>query len=81
MWNDEFEQIIRRYLVLPAEQPLPADAQLAGLGLDSLGTVSVLMDLEEAFSVTFTDEQLVPETFATATALWGALSELPVAAG
>jgi len=80
MWSNEFEAILRKFLVIPPDRPLSPDDSLAELGLDSMGTVSALLELEEAFSVTFTDDQLVPETFATPNNLWSELSALPVQA-
>jgi acyl carrier protein len=65
---------------MPVDRPLAPDDSLPELGLDSMGTVSVLVELEQAFSVTFSDELLVPDTFATPGNLWSALSGLPARA-
>jgi acyl carrier protein len=81
MWTDEFECILRRYLTMSTERLLRPDSVLVDLGLDSMGTVSLLVELEETFRVTFPDELLTSETFGTPLALWEALSGLPVAAG
>ncbi len=74
VWNDEFEAIVRSHLPLLDDKPLMPDMRLADLGLDSLATVSLLLDLEEEFSLTITDELLTAETFATAMALWTVVS-------
>lgn len=76
MWSEAFEKIVRSHLTLPAEAPVPADDLLADHGLDSMGTVTLLVALEQEFAVTFPDDLLVPETFATAGALWAALRGL-----
>jgi acyl carrier protein len=36
---------------------------LVELGLDSMKTISLLLDLESRFNVTFADDQLSPENF------------------
>jgi acyl carrier protein len=76
MWPDRFDQIVRAHLTLAAGAPIPAGDLLSDHGLDSMSTVSLLIELEEEFSVTFTDDMLVPQTFETAGALWAALSQL-----
>ncbi|MFB6394220.1 phosphopantetheine-binding protein [Polymorphospora lycopeni] len=74
-WPPVFEEILRSYLpLLPREAPLAADSDLIELGLDSLGMVSLLLAVEEHFSVTFPEGQLGAEMFATPGALWRALS-------
>ena len=73
MWFGPFEELVRAQLAIPPDRPLDPDDVLAELGLDSLGTVSLLMELEDAYDVVFPDELLIPATFATAGALWTAL--------
>jgi acyl carrier protein len=81
MWTDVFDKVLRMNLDLPADRLPGPDEPLASYGLDSMRTVSLLVDLEQAFGVTFADEMLVPATFATAGALWAALSQLLVGEG
>jgi acyl carrier protein len=76
VWTADFEDILRRHLALPGDTELTADADLADLGLDSMGTVTLLVDLESELGVTFPDESLVAETFATPGALWTLVSSL-----
>ncbi|MEH0845488.1 phosphopantetheine-binding protein [Micromonospora sp. CPCC 205711] len=82
MWDDRFEEIMRRSLpFLPVGEKLDPDADLRDLGLDSLGTVELLSHLEKAYQVRFTDELLSMDTFATPGVLWTALSRIvPTAA-
>lgn len=76
-WTSEFEELLRPHLVMLGDDlPLPGDRRLVDLGLDSLATVAVLIDLEQTFGVMFPDDALVPETFATADALWTRLADL-----
>jgi acyl carrier protein len=76
MWSRRFEDLVRMHLLLADEQPLAPDTPLADHGLDSMRTVGLLVDLEQAYGVTFTNDMLVPETFATASTVWHALSTL-----
>ncbi len=74
-WSPEFDEILRRHLPLQ-DGPIDAATPLADLGLDSLGTVSLVMELEEALGIAIPDELLVPDTFASAQSLWSAVAHL-----
>jgi acyl carrier protein len=74
-WSPEFDAILRRHLPLNGG-PVPPQADLASLGLDSLGTVSLVMELEDTLGIAIPDEVLVPETFRTADALWQVIAHL-----
>lgn len=75
MIDPRLEPIIREHLPhLPADDPLQPDSNLADLGMDSLAVVALLVSIEEEFSMEFSDELLVPETFETPAALWDAIS-------
>ncbi|MFC0436892.1 phosphopantetheine-binding protein [Kutzneria buriramensis] len=74
-WPAAFADILARHLPL-AEGPVPGDAALSDLGLDSLGTVSLVMELEDSLDIAIPDELLVAETFHTAATLWAATSDL-----
>lgn len=70
-WPHEFESVLRAHL--PALEPsehLSGEVQLVQYGLDSMGTVTLLVALESALEVQFPDEALAPETFETADRLW-----------
>jgi acyl carrier protein len=49
---------------------------LAALGLDSMGIVQLLADLEEEFGIEVPDELITEDTFATAGSLWQAVGGL-----
>jgi len=69
-----FETVLRRRLSrLPDHEPLPPDAPLKDLGLDSLQAVELVFDLEDELGVELPDEAMTAATFATATSLWAAL--------
>lgn len=71
------ENVLRMHLPgLEGDAALPADVPLAEIGLDSLRAVSLVLDLEDTFSVEFPDEMLTETTFRTASALRDALGTL-----
>ncbi|WP_018348394.1 phosphopantetheine-binding protein [Longispora albida] len=71
----EFNEILERNLPL-SEGPIESTASLVDLGLDSLGTVSLVMELEEGLGIAFPDQLLTAETFASAEALWTVVEKL-----
>lgn len=74
-WPEEFEKLLRSYLpLLRADGPLAPTVPLADLGLDSLSTVGLLVDVEDAFGVQLPDDALTPDTFATAASLWSVVA-------
>ncbi|WP_131741765.1 phosphopantetheine-binding protein [Actinomadura roseirufa] len=77
-WPDPaFETVLRRHLpfLAPGEEITP-ELPLRDHGLDSLGTVTLLVELEDAYAVRFRDEALTPRTFRTAGTLWKVLREI-----
>ncbi|MFE7504663.1 phosphopantetheine-binding protein [Promicromonospora sp. NPDC057488] len=77
----DLEPIIRPYLpLLGSETPLSPDDRLSDLGLDSLGTVGLLIELEDAFAVSIPDELLTSTTFDTASSLRQVIEALREAA-
>ncbi|WP_405160842.1 phosphopantetheine-binding protein [Nocardia sp. NBC_01499] len=76
-WAESFEKTLRTYLpLLSADQEVTPDLNLADHGLDSLATVSLLLDLEETFVVTIPDHLLSVTTFATPAGLWEVIDSL-----
>ncbi|MBE1485543.1 phosphopantetheine-binding protein [Plantactinospora soyae] len=76
-WDPEFESELRKHVkLLLGDSPLEADASLVDLGLDSLGMVGLLVDLETLYEIEFPDSSMNLETFATAGNLWGVVSRL-----
>ncbi|AEV87127.1 hypothetical protein ACWT_6110 [Actinoplanes sp. SE50] len=75
--DPSFVRLLQRSLGGAAEaEPLHPDADLRALGLDSMGIIGLLVDLEEEFGVSFPDHALTFATFATPRTLWSALAEL-----
>ncbi len=62
--------VIGRSLERPlAPGEIPDDAPLAELGLDSMRSINLLLELESVFGIVFPDEALTPENFATAASI------------
>jgi acyl carrier protein len=77
LWSETFETALRDHLPLLApDAEMDPGVALANLGLDSLGTVGLLVELEEAFNVVIPDESLSAETFATPKSLWDVIDQL-----
>ncbi|TCO59320.1 phosphopantetheine-binding protein [Actinocrispum wychmicini] len=63
--NDAVIAAIRKVCGLDADTVLPPDAPLWEMGMDSLRIVELVMLLESELDITFPDEYLVGDTFAT----------------
>jgi acyl carrier protein len=74
-WPAQFETAVRGHLADPPPLgELDPDLDLAAAGVDSLETIGLITDIEEAFAITLPDEALTVETFATPQALWQAVA-------
>jgi acyl carrier protein len=58
-----------RLRLLDPAQPIPPDADLGELGLDSMAAIDLLLDLEQALHIKIPDSLLTAETFQTAASL------------
>jgi acyl carrier protein len=70
-------EVLRRHLrgATPA-RPLAPATRLEDLGLDSLSAMSLLLDLEDRFGVSFPDSMLTAGTFRTVGTLRAAIGSL-----
>ncbi len=74
-WHPRYEQVLRNHLP-DAAATLRGSDGLFDLGLDSFDMVELFVALEAAFGVSFPDDALTADTFATVGSLWAALAEL-----
>ena len=66
----QLETIVKRYLVLvPEGQDVPRETELSALGLDSMSALTLLLELEEIFDISFPDSLLNATTFRSARSL------------
>lgn len=77
VWDERFEGILRNHLrLLASSASLRPEANLGGLGLDSLTSIQLLISLEEAYEISVPDELLSQDLFETAGSLWTAIDSL-----
>jgi acyl carrier protein len=69
--------MIRPHLpLIAADDLIAADRPLWEMGLDSLGAISLLVEIEELFEITFEPEDVTIELFSTAGYLWGVVDRM-----
>ncbi|MQA96261.1 MAG: hypothetical protein GEV11_17040 [Streptosporangiales bacterium] len=70
--NEHFIAVLRRHLShLGPDRPPAPEEPLSALGLDSLRAVTLILDLEDEFGVTLSDDSLAG--LDTPAALWAAI--------
>ena len=75
MWDERFEELLRRHLpYLAPDEALEPDLPLRDYGLDSLASVELLLALEKAYGARLEDEELSLRSFASPEVLWSTLS-------
>lgn len=75
--GEPFVELLRRHLPLlePGAEPDPT-TPLDTYGLDSLASIALMLEIEDAFDVAFPDELMTGRTFENVTNLWAAVREL-----
>ncbi len=77
---DELEQrlqgCIQKHLSVAANEEFDMSVELLLLGLDSMGAISLLLDVEEAFLIRFPRGMIDPKIFHTGEALLAAVRQL-----
>jgi acyl carrier protein len=71
-----FQDVLRPHLPYADSSEISAADELVNLGLDSVGVVRLLADIEDKYEVELPDDILDEETFVTAGSLWQRLSAL-----
>ncbi|WP_078557199.1 phosphopantetheine-binding protein [Bacillus alkalicellulosilyticus] len=67
-----FEEIMREHVV----DQFDMERELSNMGIDSLGTIDLILDLEDAFDIEFPDEYLNEESFKNGNSIWGSINEI-----
>ena len=74
MPEQAFIDIVRKHLkYLRAEQPLDVDRSLRTMGLDSMASVELLLDIEDTYGIALSQKHLIN---ATARTVWGHIEEI-----
>jgi acyl carrier protein len=77
MANAEFLNLIRRHLkYLKSSEAVNPNQSLKSLGLDSMGAIDLLFDIEDTYGLTLPEKYLTEETFSTAHSLWAVIEHL-----
>ncbi|GAA3444558.1 phosphopantetheine-binding protein [Planomonospora venezuelensis] len=71
---DGFKSLLRAHLPYADAERLTSQDELGALGLDSMGVVRLLVDVENTYGVELPDELLNESTFSTVGSLWDTLS-------
>jgi acyl carrier protein len=71
-----FSKTLLAHLPYAVGDELAETDDLAALGLDSMGVVQLLTDIEETFGFELPDELVTEDTFTTVGSLWHAVAEL-----
>jgi acyl carrier protein len=70
VWDSRFEEILRSAVPRLADRPIEPGQDLRDAGLDSMGSVELLLQLESVYDILVPDEMLTIETFETPADLW-----------
>ncbi|HRC58358.1 MAG: acyl carrier protein [Myxococcales bacterium] len=77
MLDHSFVAIVRRHLpLLDHGEELTPESNLAQLGLDSMGTAHLVVDLEDGLGISLPSSALVPSTFGSLASLWREVCKL-----
>lgn len=75
--TSQLQEILRPHLrFLSADTPVPMDEDLGKLGLDSMASIDLLMDIEARLGVQIPDEMMTVDTFATGNHLLAVIEKL-----
>ncbi|MEI3896109.1 MULTISPECIES: phosphopantetheine-binding protein [Bacillus] len=69
-----FIQVLNNYLSDDVSNNF--ETTLKDMGLDSMASIELLLELEDQFDIVFPDELLTEETFSTAKTLWESINKL-----
>lgn len=61
----KIHDMVREVLQLPADRTVGDKEDLIGLGLDSLKSVGLVVELEMAFGILFEDEEMLLQNFSS----------------
>lgn len=75
--TQSLEKILRAQArFLAADADITPDMSLASLGIDSLGLIELVFEIEGEFDLEIPPKQITPETFATPASIWRLLYQI-----
>jgi acyl carrier protein len=76
-WPVKFDLLIRQHCrFVESGDDFEAQTPMHMLGVDSLEIVELIVDLEEQYNISFPEDFLTPQVFATPMTIWDATSLL-----
>jgi acyl carrier protein len=79
-WDARFEQLIRASVpAMPESVRVAADLALPAFGLDSIGIVGLVAQLQEEYGVSLFDAELSLASYSSPGAIWNMLRQAGVA--
>jgi acyl carrier protein len=77
MLDQNLEKILRAHArFTAADSDIDPDMPLASLGIDSLGIIELVFEIENEFDLEMPPDQITPETFATPRSIWQLLCQI-----
>ncbi|MEV4211198.1 acyl carrier protein [Micromonospora sp. NPDC049662] len=73
-WDDDFEAALHEVIPPEHHSSISPTTELLSIGLDSMGSMQLIILLEDAYEIEFPLDYLNPEVLATPSSLWAALS-------
>lgn len=75
--EEKFIELVKRHLKhVDANCTFDANASLKELGLDSISSIHLLIEIEDTYGITMSDEYLTDKTFSTASSLWNEVEKI-----
>ncbi|MGV3662323.1 MAG: phosphopantetheine-binding protein [Prosthecobacter sp.] len=75
--DSQLQDLLRPHLrFLKAGEPVPMDEDLGRLGLDSMASIDLLMEIESQMGLQIPDEMMTTDTFSTGNHLLAVLQKL-----
>ena len=80
-WDSDFEAVLRRVIPPDNHELIDPEAELTGIGLDSMARMQLVILLEDVYDVSFPVEYLTTDALATPNSLWSALTAVRAGSG
>lgn len=71
MIEEKFIDLVKKYLKFwDKNKEIDVDENLKDLGLDSISSIQLLIEIEDTYDIIMSDEHLTDDTFSTISCLW-----------
>lgn len=77
MIDERLVELVKKYLKFSGENSvLGKDDNLKDLGLDSISSIQLLIEIEDTYDITISDDHLTDDTFSSLATLWNVIEEI-----